>query len=184
MTSPEPLRITSRSQWRAWLKRNHDKKPEVWLLYYKKHTGKLTIPYDAAVEEAICFGWIDGKVRRIDDEKHMQRFTPRLRKSLWADSNLKRARRMIKAGKMTPTGLEKFKNRKGIAPKISARKKIPADLKAALEKNKKALENFLNFAPSYKTMYLWWVDSAKKPETRQKRIREIVKRSAKNQKPS
>jgi uncharacterized protein YdeI (YjbR/CyaY-like superfamily) len=187
--SIEKLYVTDRDKWRTWLKRNHKTKKEIWLIYYKKHTGKPRIPYDDAVEEALCFGWIDSTVKRLDDEKYIQKFTPRNTKSTWSELNIKRARKMIKEKKMTTPGLEKFNN--AIKKKINKteakpQKKeivIPSDLKKALTKNKKALGNFNNFAPSYKRMYIGWINSAKKQETKEKRIARVVAWSAKNQKP-
>ena len=182
MASEEKLCFTNCREWRAWLKKNYKKKKEVWLVYYKKATGKPTIPYDDAVEEALCFGWIDGKLRRIDDEKHMQRYMPRNPKSIWSQSNIRREKKMIKEGKMTKDGLEKFKLRKH----EKTEKKfypIPEDLKTALSKNKAAGENFGKFAPSYKKQYIWWIESAKMKETRKRRIKEVVRRAAINKKP-
>ena len=89
MRLTKELYVTNREDWRAWLEQNHATEKEVWLLYYKKHTGKPTIPYDDAVEEALCFGWIDSTVKRIDDEKYTQKFTPRNDRSVWSESNKK-----------------------------------------------------------------------------------------------
>src|SRR5215208_4566267 len=97
--------VTNRADWRAWLERHHETETEVWLIYYKKHTGRSRIPYDDAVEEALCFGWIDSIVKRIDDEKFAQRFTPRKAKSEWSERNLIRVRALIREGKMTRAGL-------------------------------------------------------------------------------
>ena len=106
----EPLKrilCKNRKEWRSWLQKNHSEKG-VWLIYFKKHTKKLTISYNDAVEEAICFGWIDGKVKRIDDEKYMQRYTPRRTKSHWSENNIVRAKKMIKQNLMTEKGLRIF----------------------------------------------------------------------------
>jgi uncharacterized protein YdeI (YjbR/CyaY-like superfamily) len=183
----ETLYFTNRAQWRDWLKKNYKEKKDAWLVYYKKHTGKPTIPYDDAVEEAICFGWIDSTVRRIDEERYKQRYTPRNIKSVWSDSNVKRAGRMIKAGKMTDEGLDKYikgsrDNTRLLENGITSNKKmiIPGELKEGLKKNKKAWENFNNFADSYKKMYIFWYMDAKRDETRSKRMKEIIKRSEKN----
>ena len=109
MRSTKELYVMNREDWRAWLEQNHATEKEVWLLYYKKHTGKPTIPYDDAVEEALCFGWIDSLVKRIDDEKYTQKFTPRKNRSVWSESNKKRAKRTIKLGRMTGAGLHKIR---------------------------------------------------------------------------
>jgi uncharacterized protein YdeI (YjbR/CyaY-like superfamily) len=156
-------------------------------VYYKKHTKKPTILYGDAVEEAICFGWIDSTVNRIDEERYKQRYTPRHLKSIWSDSNVKRAKKMIKAGKMTKAGLKKFKiglrdNTKLLESGITSNKGIiiPKGLKDGLKKNKKAWENFNNFADSYKKRYIFWYLDAKREETRQKRAEEIIRRSEEN----
>jgi uncharacterized protein YdeI (YjbR/CyaY-like superfamily) len=183
----EPLYFAHRLQWRKWLEKNYKNKKEVWLVYYKKHTGKLTIPYGDAVEEAICFGWIDSTVNRIDEDRYKQRYTPRHLKSIWSDSNVKRAEKMIKAKKMTKIGLEKFKtglrdNTKLLESGITSNKGIiiPEGLKKGLKENKKAWENFNNFADSYKKRYIFWYMDAKRKETRQKRAKEIIRRSEEN----
>ena len=95
------LYITNRKAWRAWLARNHAREKEIWLIYYKKHTGKPRIPYDDAVEEALCYGWIDSIIKRVDDERTAQRFSPRRPKSSLSETNKERVRRLIKAKKMT-----------------------------------------------------------------------------------
>jgi len=109
METSDKLYVTSRDDWRAWLRRNHDKEKQVWVIYYKKHTGKPSIPYDDSVEEALCFGWVDSIIRRIDDEKFARKFTPRKAKSRWSEANKKRARKMMKEGKMTDAGLGKIR---------------------------------------------------------------------------
>lgn len=104
------LYVKDRARWRAWLERHHDKDKEIWLITYKKHTGKASLPYNDAVEEALCFGWIDSIVKRVDDERTAQRFSPRRSKSNLSDTNRERIRRLIAKGKMTETGLAKIKN--------------------------------------------------------------------------
>ncbi len=103
----ELIYVENRAQWRKWLIKNHNKK-EAWIVYYKKRTNKKSVPYDDAVEEAICFGWIDGKVKSIDEEKYMQRFSPRTSKSQWSTKNVQRYNDMIKAGRMTEIGKKVF----------------------------------------------------------------------------
>jgi uncharacterized protein YdeI (YjbR/CyaY-like superfamily) len=170
----------SRDQWREWLAKNHKAKKEVWLIYYKKHTDKPRIPYDDAVEEAICFGWIDSTVKRLDEEKYAQKFTPRSAKSKWSQLNIQRAKRMIEEGRMTEAGLVKcqdaIKNSKK-EPRTKPSKKrltIPPYLKEALSVNKKVWENFNNLAPSYQRLYIGWIADAKKEETRKKRLKEAM----------
>jgi len=178
---PKKLNLKSRQEWRKWLQKNHDKLDEVWLIYYKVHTKKPRIPYDDAVEEAICFGWIDGKVRSIDEEKYMQRYTPR-KTTTWSELNEKRAKKMIKLKKMTPAGLEKYKKRRKelILPQNP---RTPPDLKQALSKNKKAEANWKKFPTSYRRHWIWWVISAKQEETRKRRIKKVVEKAKLNKKP-
>ena len=99
MEITETFYAKTRKEWRTWLEKNHDSKKEIWLIYYKKHTGKPNVPYDESVEEALCFGWIDGILKRIDDERYARRFTPRRKGSIWAPSNVERVANMIKEGK-------------------------------------------------------------------------------------
>ena len=179
------LYLTNRKDWRKWLQENHNIKKEIWLIYYKKHTGKSRIPYDDAVEEAICFGWIDSTIKSIDNEKFMQKFTPRNIKSNWSDLNKERAKKMIKLKKMTEPGYKKLegvdlssKEKKDIKSELL----IPDDLEKKLKKKTNAWINFNNLAPSYKRQYIDWLNTAKKEETRLKRIKEITDKMGKNQK--
>ncbi len=112
MNISKPMRFSSTSRFRAWLTKNHATKSDVWVLFYKKHTGKRWLSYEEAVEEALCYGWIDGQERRIDDKRHMLRFTPRRPGSTWAPSNLKRVKKLIAEKRMTRFGLEVFQKRK------------------------------------------------------------------------
>ncbi len=177
-----------RRTWRAWLRKNGRKKPEIWLVFYKKHTGEKCVTYDAAVEEALCWGWIDGKLRRIDDRKHMVRFTPRRPGSIWSEANKERVRRMIRQRKMTRAGMALVEDakRSGQWQKAAARENAdepPPDLMQALARNGKARAHFEAFAPSYRRMYIAWVLDAKRAETRMRRIRKVVERAARNMKP-
>ncbi len=180
----EILHTKDRNEWCSWLKKYHNSKKEIWLTYYKKQTGKPRISYNDAVEEAICFGWIDGQAKSLGVEKYIQRYTPRKPKSSWSEINIGRAKKMIKERKMTKWGLEKYyegmKNNR-IVPS-SKNFSIPLDLKEALAKNPKALNNFKNFAPSTQLRYVCWFNNAKREETRIKRVKEIVVRSQQNKK--
>lgn len=186
MEITEQLYFTNRKDWRLWLEKNYDKKKEVWLVYYKKHTGKPCIPYDDAVEEALCFGWIDSTVKHVDEEKHVQRYSPRKLRSIWSENNIKRVKKMIKEGKMMKAGLEKYEYgmKKNLqAPATDKNIEVPEDLQTALESDKTALENFTNLAPSYRVMYIYWIISAKKEETRKRRIDKAVKLLKESKKP-
>jgi len=173
-----------RKEWRSWLRKNHISKTGIWLIYYKKHTGRASVSYADAVEEAICFGWIDGKVMRIDADRYMQRYTPRTAKSLWSEINIERAKQLIKQGHMTDFGLQAF----GVGMKTKERVpssrsfSVPLYLKKALVTNKKAWDNFQNLSPSAQLACVYWGHTAKTQETRQRRIGKTVDRLARNKK--
>jgi len=184
----EATYFEDRRAWRDWLRRNHASEKEIWLLVFKKGAAKSGVPYQDAVEEAVCFGWIDGRLRRIDAESHMIRFTPRRPGSVWSESNRERAERMVRSGRMTRAGLESIevaKKNGQWAEAYAPRKvpEIPEDLASALRADRRAGRKFEAWANSYKTTYVYWVTGAKRPETRARRIREVVKRAALNKKP-
>ena len=187
MKITEKLHVTNRDDWRAWLSQNYDTEKEVWLIHYKRHTGKPRIPYDDAVEEALCFGWIDGLVKKIDDEKFAQKFTPRKRKSKWSKANKKRARKMIEEGKMKKAGLAKIREAKNngewfkTAP-VEKELEIPAYIRKAFATNERAQDNFNNLANGYKRQLVGWITSAKKEETRKRRLTEAVQLLEQNKK--
>ena len=179
--------FSNRKEWRKWLKENHSSVKEVWLIYYKKHTGKPRIPYEDAVEEALCFGWIDSTVKRIDDEKYCQKFTPRKDKSNWSELNKKRVEKLIKQKIMTKAGMDKINTGKKNGEwnkKIEVVKEfnMPSVLSQILSANKKANEFFNELSPSHKKQYIGWIASAKKNETREKRAKEVLKLLKTNQK--
>ncbi len=175
------LYVSNRKDWRDWLEKNHGSEKKIWLVYYKKHTGRPSIPYEDAVEEAICFGWIDTTVRRIDDEKYAQKYTPRRSKSKWNERNIERARKMIREKRMTEAGMRAFNERLDYEEVVETLD-IPQDLEEALKKNRLALDNFRNFAPSYRRLYISYVKSAKKKETRKRRIERVVQQAWENKK--
>ena len=174
------LHVVERRDWRAWLEGHHEIEKEIWLIFYKKHTGKARLTYDDAVEEAICFGWIDSILKRRDEQTYVQKFTPRNRNSGWSRSNIERARKMIAAGLMTPAGLAKI-DPSSLAGKADPRPKkpaenfkIPAFILEALAADRPARDFFQTLAPSYRRLFCDWVASAKKEETRQRRLAEML----------
>lgn len=179
------LYVKNRVEWREWLEVNHSMTKGIWLIYYKKPSGKPRIPYNEAVEEALCYGWIDGKIKRVNDDYYIQWFTPRRPGSRWSKLNMNRAQKLINEGRMRPAGLEAFEetNRK---PELIYDIKsvnnlpVPDDLMEALKNNIVAYNNFINFPPSSHKLYVLWLTSAKRAETRQARIAIIVERSEKN----
>jgi uncharacterized protein YdeI (YjbR/CyaY-like superfamily) len=180
MKIEKELYVHDRIEWRAWLEQNHAVESEIWLVYYKKHTGKPRIPYDDAVEEAICFGWIDSIVQRIDDEKFVQKFTPRKKRSSWSEINIKRLRKMISEGRITEAGLSVvdesiLKQREDSeARRPREALAVPEFFREALMANEKALENFNRLACSYRNLFIRWISAAQKEETRNRRIRESI----------
>ncbi len=148
------------------------------MVFYKRHTGKPTLTYNDAVEEAVCFGWIDGVKRSIDDERYTHRFTPRNETSRWSATNRKRAEKMIGAGMMTDAGREVIEQAKRSGnwnpprPKIDV--SVSPELAEELRKHEKAARYFDSLAPSYRTQFTGWINSAKRPETRKRRLAETM----------
>ena len=157
------------------------------MIYYKAHTGKPSIPYDDSVEEALCFGWIDGIIRKLDDEKFGRKFMPRRKNSHWSELNKKRAERMISEGRMTKAGMAlirkaKRSNEWSKAPSEKRELEIPLFFGEALAKNKKASNYFNALASTYKRHFVGWVSSAKKEQTRIKRLAEALSYLEENKK--
>jgi uncharacterized protein YdeI (YjbR/CyaY-like superfamily) len=178
----------SRAAWRRWLTEHHASKSEIWLILHKKHVTRPCVSYNEAVEEALCFGWIDGILKRIDGEKHTVRFSPRKPTSKWSETNKRRVEKMIRDGKMAPAGLSRVEDAKksgawqnAYGPRTVVR--MPSDLRAALARNKRALANFAKMAAGQRRTYIAWVLDAKREQTRTKRIRTVVRRAAENRKP-
>jgi uncharacterized protein YdeI (YjbR/CyaY-like superfamily) len=187
-TSAQGRLFKTRAAWRRWLEKNHDRADDIWLIFYKKHVGKKSLEYEEAVEEALCFGWIDSKLRRIDDEKHKQRYTPRRPGSNWAKSNKARVEKLIANGSMTEAGLLKINAAKqdGSWDRLDAVESVlivPDDLRIALNRNRRAMKNFDAFTKSQKQQYLWWLETARRKETRKERVRQIVERATRGIKP-
>jgi uncharacterized protein YdeI (YjbR/CyaY-like superfamily) len=177
----------SRAVWRKWLVENHGSKKEIWLVLYKKHVKQPCVAYEAAVEEALCFGWIDGILKRIDDESHVVRFSPRRKGSPWSDSNRKRVGRMTRQGKMTDAGRAAVREakRNGQWQKAGQQHSdvAPDDLLRALKRNRAARACFEQLAPSHKRAYIGWIEEAKREDTRKRRIRRTVERLAAGKRP-
>jgi len=166
-----------RTQWRAWLEANHKLATAVWLVHYKRETGRPQIEYEAAVEEAICFGWIDGKIRKLDQERYARLFTPRKPKSTWSRINIGRARKMTQEGKMTAAGAAVFDPGNQTAAQPS---KLPTPLEAEFRKRATAWGNFMRFPPSYQRMTIGWVASAKQDATQLRRLEQLITESEAN----
>jgi uncharacterized protein YdeI (YjbR/CyaY-like superfamily) len=175
----------TRAAWRKWLELNHTQTMGVWLISYKKASGKPRIEYDASVEEALCFGWIDSKPQKLDDERSMLWFAPRKAKTGWSALNKERVSRLTKRGLMAAAGIVKVKAAKkdgswSLLDTVDALV-IPPDLKAALEKLPEARVHFDAFPKSVKRGILEWIQNAKKPETRSKRVEVTATMASKNE---
>ena len=172
--------FVNRSAWRLWLEKNHNKANEIWLVIYKATTNKKSIKYAESVEEALCFGWIDSVLKRIDDEKYMQKFSPRKHQSNWSATNKARIAKLIKEGLMTEHGLKAVEIAKqngswNRLDSVDIRIETPKPLENALEKNDRAKKRYENLAPYRKKQFIWWIKSAKRDETKEKRIRETIR---------
>ena len=182
------LDFSCRGQWRHWLEENHASEKEAWVSIHKKAAKVAGLKYDEALEEAICFGWIDGKMKSFDDKRFNLRFSPRKKNSLWSKRNRTIAEKTIKAGKMTRKGFEAVdeakRNGKWVAAYTSKEAvEVPPNLVKALKQNKVAWENFSHFSNSIKLQYVNWVKNAKRDETIRKRIQNVVEKALKNLKP-
>jgi uncharacterized protein YdeI (YjbR/CyaY-like superfamily) len=169
----------TRAEWRAWLEQNQARKEGVWLVTYKKTTGKPRVEYDESVEEALCFGWIDSKGNKLDEERSLLWFAPRKVGSNWSASNKERVKRLSAAGLMTPAGLAKIEAAKadGTWNALDAVEalEVPSDLETALGSYSAARQNFEAFPRSVKRGILEWIANAKRPETRAKRVEETAR---------
>jgi len=163
---------------RAWLDQNHDAADELWVGFYKKATGRPSITWPESVDEAICFGWIDGIRRSIDDESYRIRFTPRRRGSIWSTVNIRRAGELIDAGRMRPPGLAAFERRReDLERRYSFEQgdvSLGDEFEAELRANEKAWAFFQSQPPSYRRTATWWVVSARREETRRRRLATLI----------
>ncbi len=177
----------SRDHWRQWLQENHESKPSIWLIYYKKKANMPSLTYNEAVDEALCFGWIDSTTKSLDEERFMQFFCKRKPTSVWSKINKAKVKTLIEEGLMTTAGLKSIEIAKQngswtILDEVEELK-MPDDLIAAFKAKKGAGEFFMSFSNSSQKAILQWLVLAKRTETRQKRIDEIVELASQNLKP-
>ncbi|OON68043.1 YdeI/OmpD-associated family protein [Hymenobacter sp. CRA2] len=174
-----------RQQWRQWLEENHATAAGAWLVYHKKSSGQPSISWAEAVQEALCFGWVDSKANTIDEHRYKQVFTPRKPRSVWSKINKQHIERLSAAGLMQPAGLHAIEvakqNGSWTAIDASENLEVPADLVEALATNEAARGNFEDFSTSNRKMLLQWLLSAKRPDTRARRVADIVQMAAANQ---
>lgn len=170
---------------REWLEANHDKAQELWIGFYKKSAGETGLTYPEAVDEALCYGWIDGIRKKLDDTRYVNRFTPRKRSSNWSAVNIKRVGELIEMGRMQPPGLKAFQERDERRSQQysfeNEQQTLPAEYETTFKTNESAWEFFQSQAPYYKRTAIWWVVSAKQEATRQKRLALLIEHSAKGE---
>ncbi len=168
------LDVRNCEQWREWLAKHHDSESEVWLIFHKRHTGQPSIAYEDAVNESLCFGWIDSLIKRLDDARYARKFTPRKPGSRWSTANRIRYARLRASGRLTPAGLKLTPtDQSGDAPRPSVAK-IPQYIQQALKSYPAARNYFESLAPSYRRMYIGWIDSAKQRVTKMRRLQEAI----------
>ena len=180
----EVVYAKDRKEWRKWLKKNHKSVNPIWLVYNKKGSGEPTVTYNEAVEEALCFGWIDSVINRIDEKKYKQMFSPRKPKSTWSKLNKSRIEKMIAQKLMTKAGLDKIERAKqeGTWDTLNDIEEliIPEDLLKALKTNKKAYKNFNAFSDSNRKVSFYWINNVKSKGLRKQRVDKIVELAEKN----
>lgn len=182
MNLGKTLYVINRKDWRSWLSKNYNKEKEIWLIYYKKSSKKPRISYNEAVEEALCYGWIDSIIKGIDEEKFAQRFTPRRPTSPVSEINKERIKRLVKNKLMTKYGMkavEKFSDKNDFDPFV-----IPTDILKELKKDKKVWENFQNFPEYYKKIRISYINEVRKrgKQEFEKRLNNFINLTAKNKK--
>jgi uncharacterized protein YdeI (YjbR/CyaY-like superfamily) len=179
----EPIYFESPDEFRAWLEEHHETETEVWVGMWKKATGKQGVSWAQAVDEALCFGWIDGVLRRVDDQRHIQRFSPRKPSSNWSAINIANVERLRAEGRMRPAGEAAFARRRDDRTAVYSheQRRNPAfspEEQAQLEADEAAWAYFSARPPSYRRQATWWVISAKRPETRARRLATLIADSA------
>jgi len=192
MKELERIYFNNDKSFRSWLKKNHDKSPGVWIIFYKKHVKIECIKYRVALEEALCFGWIDSIVKKIDNDQYVRKFTPRKNTSKWSELNKKIVIGKVEKGKMTSEGLKKIDSylktgrvdweKKEINENESKNSDIPDFIIEEFAQNEPALTNFNTLAQTYKQHYILWITDAKMEKTIQKRLKESVKLLKENKK--
>jgi uncharacterized protein YdeI (YjbR/CyaY-like superfamily) len=176
------LDVHTRAAWRRWLEKHHASQTEIWLVFHKKHTHRPSINLSDAIDEALCFGWVDSLIKRLDEDRYARKFTPRKPDSKWSTINRQRYAELKASGLLAPAGLaRKPTSRSGDAPRVgaAAQRYIESQVKA----NPRAWAQFEKLPPSVRRNCLGWIDSAKRDETKQKRLRAFLARLAAGEKP-
>jgi uncharacterized protein YdeI (YjbR/CyaY-like superfamily) len=179
----DAIYFASPAEFGAWLERHHESETEVFVGYWKRATGKPSLTWSQAVDEALCYGWIDGVLRRVDDERHVQRFTPRKPSSNWSAVNIEKIERLRAEGRMRPAGEAAFARRRADRSGVYSYEQRHAaafepEHEERFRANADAWRYWSDSPPSYRTMATWWVVSAKRPETRERRMATLIEDSA------
>jgi uncharacterized protein YdeI (YjbR/CyaY-like superfamily) len=167
------LHFKTLEEWRGWLTKHHTSSPGIWFVFYKSHTGRKSIPYEEMVREALCFGWIDSLVKRVDDDRYVVKITARKPTSKWSDLNRKRWAELKAAGLLKQAGLAAAPTNNSYAAKPVI-PELPGYIAKVFKENTKAWEFFQQLAPTQRRYFVVWIHTAKRPETREKRIRESI----------
>ena len=164
-------------QWQQWLADHHDTESEVWLIFHKLNTGVASVDYKDALDEALCFGWVDSLVKRLDDRRYARKFTPRRADSRWSAINRKRYEALKASGRLKPPGIDRAPTERSASrpPRFEMPAKLPTYIQTALGKHPTALRHFETLAPSHRRRYLGWIESAKLEETKARRLQEAIR---------
>ena len=177
----QPTFFPTPADFRAWLHTNHDKEKELWVGYYKKATKLPTMTWSESVDQAICYGWIDGIRKKQDEKSYKIRFTPRRPTSIWSAVNIKKVEALTKAGLMQPAGIAAYEKRKAEKSKVYAFEQdnivLPAEYEDKIKENQQAWAYFSKLASGYKRQTIWWVISAKQEKTRLRRLQVLIESS-------
>ncbi|MBP7461500.1 MAG: YdeI/OmpD-associated family protein [Candidatus Delongbacteria bacterium] len=193
MKELEQIHFESRQSFRDWLEKNHTTSAGIWMVYFKKHTDVGCIEYNEALEEALCFGWIDSIIKKVDDDRYLRKFTPRTNTAKWSDLNKRMVVSLIEKGRMTEAGLQKIDiylktgrvdwDKKSVKDASKVKElDIPDYILKAFGENEPALENFTKLAPTYRRHYVLWITSAKREETIRNRVEEAIRLLKENKK--
>ena len=172
------LLVRTLVQWRDWLAEHHASEPEVWLIFHKRHSGARSIDYKDALDEALCFGWVDSLIKRLDERRYARKFTPRRADSRWSAINRKRYAQLRAAGRLKRPGIGRAPTNRGDAPRpprLAMPAKLPAYIQAALRNHPTARRHFEALAPSQRRRYFAWIESAKHEETKLRRLDEAIR---------
>jgi uncharacterized protein YdeI (YjbR/CyaY-like superfamily) len=172
------LLVRTLEEWREWLSEHHSSAAEIWLIFHKRHAGVASLAYKDARDEALCFGWVDSLVKRLDDRRYAQKFTPRRADSRWSAVNRQRYVELEAAGRLKPPGIERPPTDRGYGPRpprLAMPAKLPAYIQTALREHPTAWRNFQALPPAQRRRYFAWIDSAKREETKRKRLEEAIR---------